>query len=218
MSALFITGTDTNVGKTYVACALAHALRRAGRRVAVAKPVETGVTSQPEDARRLKEAAGDDSSLDDVCPLRFRAPLAPTAAARLERRSIDVDALVSWIEARKGAADVLLVEGAGGLLVPLCGTVTFADLAARCGLPVLIVAANRLGTVNHTALTARVATAARLDLRGFVLSRPTPVVDQSQIGNAYEIQALTGLRCRGQLDHVADPIHAVERIELDGLV
>lgn len=218
MSAIFVTGTDTNVGKTYVACALALALRRAGRRVAVAKPVETGVADQPNDALRLKEAAGDESSLDDVCPLRFRAPLAPTAAARLERRSIDVDALTAWIETRRRGADVLIVEGAGGLLVPLSGTVTFADLAVRCGLPVLIVAANRLGTVNHTALTARVAMAAHLDVRGFVLSRPTAVVDQSQIGNAYEIQALTGLRCRGQLDHVADPIHAADRIDLDGLV
>jgi dethiobiotin synthetase len=218
VSALFVTGTDTSVGKTYVACALAYALRRGGRRVAVAKPVETGVTDQPADAVRLKEAADDDSSLEDICPLRFRAPLAPTAAARLERRSIDVAALAAWIDARRAVADVLIVEGAGGLLVPLSGTVTYADLAARCGLPVLIVAANRLGTVNHTALTARVATAAGLDVRGFVLSRPTAAVDQSQIGNAYEIQALTGLRCRGQLDHVADPIHAAPQLEIDGLV
>jgi dethiobiotin synthetase len=218
MTALFVTGTDTDVGKTYVACALAHALRRSGRRVAVAKPVETGVVDTPEDARRLKEAAGDDAPLDDVCPLRFRAPLAPTAAARLERRSIDIDRLAAWLDARRRAADVLLVEGAGGLLVPLSGTVTYADLAARLGLAVLIVAANRLGTVNHTALTARVAVAARLDVRGFVLSRPTAAIDQSQISNAYEIQALTGLRCRGELDHVADPIHAADRLDLDGLL
>lgn len=218
MSAIFVTGTDTDVGKTYVACALAHALRRAGRRVAVAKPVETGVADEPEDARRLKEAAGDDAPLGDICPLRFRAPLAPTAAARLERRSIDVDGLVAWLEERRRTADVLLVEGAGGLLVPLSGTVTYADLAARCGLPVLIVAANRLGTVNHTALTARVAAAAGLDVRGFVLSRPTAAIDRSQISNAYEIQALTGLRCRGELDHVADPVHAAHRIDLAGLL
>jgi dethiobiotin synthetase len=218
VSALFVTGTDTGVGKTYVTCALAHALRRAGRRVAVAKPVETGVTDGPEDARRLKEAAGDEAPLEEICPLRFGAPLAPTAAARLERRSIDVERLLAWLDARRRAADVLLVEGAGGLMVPLSGTFTYLDLALRCALPVLIVAANRLGTVNHTALTARVATAAGLDVRGFVLSRPTAAVDPSQIGNAYEIQALTGLRCRGDLEHVADPVHAAARVEVAGLV
>lgn len=218
MSALFVTGTDTGVGKTYVTCALAHALRRAGRRVAVAKPVETGVTDAPQDALRLKEAAADDASLDEICPLRFRAPLAPTAAARLERRSIDVAALAAWLEARRAAADVLLVEGAGGLLVPLSGTFTYADLALRCELPVLIVAANRLGTVNHTALTARVARSVGLEVRGFVLSRPTTTTDRSQVGNAYEIQALTGLRRRGELEHVPDPVHAADQLDLDGLV
>jgi len=217
MSAIFITGTDTNVGKTYVACALATALRAAGRRVSVAKPVETGVTDQPEDAKRLRGAAGDEEPLDRICPLRFAAPLAPTAAARLERRSIDVDALVRWIAERRASADVLLIEGAGGLLVPLSGTFTYADLAVRCDLPVLIVAANRLGTVNHTALTARVASAAGLAVRGFVLTRPTPASDPSQLGNAYEIQALTGLRCRGDLEHAADFRGAAARLDLADL-
>ncbi len=72
--------------------------------------------------------------------------------------------------------------------------------------------------MNHTALTARVAAAAGLDVRGFVLSRPTSDVDQSQLSNAYEIQALTGLRCRGELDHLADPLHAAGKLDLDGLV
>lgn len=218
MSALFVTGTDTNVGKTWVACALAHALRRAGRRVSVAKPVETGVDGEPADAHRLREAAADPATLDEICPLRFRAPLAPTAAARRERRSIDVERLIAWLDARRAAADALLVEGAGGLLVPLAGAFTYADLAARCRLPVLIVAANRLGTVNHTALTARVARSAGLDVRGFVLTRPTPAIDASQDGNVYEIQALTGLRCRGDLEHAADPAHAAAHLDVDGLV
>jgi dethiobiotin synthetase len=180
-AALFVTGTDTGVGKTYVACALARALRRGGHRVAVMKPVETGVTTEPTDARLLRDAAGDAASLEVVCPYRFRAPLAPTAAARLERRSVDVDDLVRRIGARRADADVLLVEGAGGLLVPLSGTVTYADLGVRCELPLLIVAANRLGTVNHTALTARVAATLGLEVRGFVLTRPTAAVDQLEI-------------------------------------
>jgi dethiobiotin synthetase len=199
VSALLITGTDTGVGKTYVACALARALRASGRRVAVMKPVETGVTNVPEDAVRLKEASGDPASLDDVCPYRLRAPLAPAVAARLEGVTIDVDALVAAVARRARKADVLIVEGAGGLLVPIRDAVTYLDFAVRAALPLLVVAANRLGTVNHTALTARVARAAGLPLRGFVLSQPTSEVDTSASTNAETIASLTGLPCLASL-------------------
>jgi dethiobiotin synthetase len=104
--------------------------------------------------------------------------------------------------------DVLLVEGAGGLLVPLAGTTTFLDLAVRARLPVLIVAANRLGTVNHTALTARVARAAGLDVVGFVLSQPSATTDPSAESNAATIAALTAVPCLGTLPHLADPADA----------
>jgi dethiobiotin synthetase len=205
MSALFITGTDTGVGKTYVGCALARALRARGRRVAVLKPVETGVSGEPEDAVRLREAAADAAPLDDICPYRLRAPLAPAVAARLEGVTIDVAHLAGLIARRAAAADVLLVEGAGGLLVPIAGRTTYLDLAARCGLPGLIVAANRLGTINHCALTARVAAGAGLTVRGFVLTQPKPETDASAATNAEMIGALTGLPCLGVLDHGALP-------------
>src|SRR5262249_24369338 len=155
-------------GKTFVACALAYALRERGRTVAVMKPVETGVGSVPEDALRLRAAAADPAALDDVCPYRLRAPLAPTVAARAEGVTIDLARLESQLRRRRTAADVLLVEGAGGLLVPITDGITYADLAARLGLPLLVVAANRLGTVNHCALTARVAESAGLTTIGFV--------------------------------------------------
>ena len=174
MSALFITGTDTGVGKTFVACALATALRERGRRVAVMKPVETGVEGEPADALALRAAAADPAPLGDICPYRLRAPLAPAVAARLEGVTIEVARLVALVARRRQDADVLLVEGAGGLLVPLDGQTTYAELAVRAGLPLLIVGANRLGTVNHCALTARVAAAAGLVVRGFVLSQPAP--------------------------------------------
>ena len=164
MSALLVTGTDTGIGKTFVACALAHALRAHGRTVAVMKPVETGVVSAPEDALRLREAAADPAPLEDICPYRLRAPLAPAVAARAEGVTIDLARLETLIRRRQAAADVLLVEGAGGLLVPIRDGITYADLAARLGLPLLVVAANRLGTINHCALTARVAAAAALGL------------------------------------------------------
>ena len=109
MGALFVTGTDTGVGKTFVGCALAHAWRSVGRTVGVVKPVETGVDGEPEDARALAHAAGDRSPLDDVCPYRFRAPLAPSVAAALEGRTVDVDRIAALITRRAGTVDVLLV-------------------------------------------------------------------------------------------------------------
>jgi len=217
VSALFITGTDTGVGKTFVGCALAHALRARGRRVAVMKPIETGVGDVPEDAARLRAAADDGAPLDVICPLRFDAPLAPSVAARLEGRTIDVGELVDAIGRRARAADVLLVEGAGGLLVPVDGRTTWADVAARAGLPLLIVAANRLGTVNHCALTARVAAAAGLGVRGFVLSQPAAETDVSAATNAETIAGLTGLRCLGVVGHHVAPTDAASAIDLDAL-
>jgi dethiobiotin synthetase len=207
--ALFVTGTDTGVGKTFVACALARAWRAQGRRVGVVKPAETGVETEPEDARRLADAAGDPSPLDDICPYRFRAPLAPAVAAAREGVAIDVERLVRLIGRRSATVDVLVVEGAGGLLVPLAGTTTFVDLAIRARLPLLIVAANRLGTVNHTALTARVACTAGVAVTGFILSQPSATTDASAESNADTIAALTGLRCLGSLPHLADPAAAV---------
>jgi dethiobiotin synthetase len=202
MSGVLVTGTDTGVGKTFVACALAHALRARGRSVAVMKPVETGVTELPEDALALREAAADPAPLDEICPYRLRAPLAPSVAARLEHVAIDLARLEALVRRRLDAADVLIVEGAGGLLVPIADSVTYADLAARMRLPLLIVAANRLGTVNHCALTARVAAAMGLEVLGIVLSQPTAQRDESAASNAETIAALTGLPILGELPHL----------------
>ncbi len=212
MSAIFVTGTDTGVGKTFVACAAAAALRARGLRVGVMKPVETGVMREPEDALALRAAAGDPAPLDDVCPYRLRAPLAPAVAARLEGVTLDVERLIALVERRTRETDALLVEGAGGLLVPVVGRVTWAELAARLALPLLIVAANRLGTVNHCALTARVAAAAGLRMRGFVLSQPAPASDESAATNADTIAALTGLPILAVLGHGPVPADVATRL------
>ena len=217
MSALLVTGTDTGVGKTFVACALATALRQRGRRVAVMKPVETGVEGEPADALALRAAAADPAPLGDICLYRLRAPLAPAVAARLEGVTIDVARLVALVARRRQDADVLLVEGAGGLLVPLDAHTTYAELAVRAGLPLLIVGANRLGTVNHCALTARVAAAAGLVVRGFVLSQPTADTDVSAATNAETIATLTGLSCLGVLPHSAGPAEAAAALDLPAL-
>jgi dethiobiotin synthetase len=221
VSALFVTGTDTGVGKTFVACAVAAALRARGLRVGVLKPVETGVVREPEDALALRAAAGDPAPLDDVCPYRLRAPLAPAVAARLEGVTLDVERLTALVQRRARETDILLVEGAGGLLVPVVGRVTWAELAARLALPLLIVAANRLGTVNHCALTARVATAAGLRVCGFVLSQPTPASDESAATNAETIAALMDLPVLTVLGHGPLPANAAARLAdrvLDSIV
>jgi dethiobiotin synthetase len=138
-------------------------------------------------------------------------------AGRLEGRTIDVERLVELIARRARGADVLLVEGAGGLLVPVGEGTTWADVAVRARLPVLIVAANRLGAINHCALTARVATDAGLAVRGFVLSQTSPDRDASATTNADAIAELTGLRCLGVVGHCASPEDAAPALALDGL-
>jgi dethiobiotin synthetase len=173
MSGLLITGTDTGVGKTVVACALAADLVRRGLNIAVWKPAETGwnpSTEETSDAARLQKAAGSTEPLEVICPYRLREALAPAVAARVEGVFIDLAHLARLYHKRRMSSDVLIVEGAGGLLVPLVDSTTYADLARDLGLSLLIVAPNRLGVINHTALTARAAAAEGIHVIGFVLN------------------------------------------------
>ena len=187
MIAIGITGTDTGVGKTVVSCALAAALAIRGARVGVMKPVETGVGKEfdPSDASLLAWAAQshDDRSL--VCPYRFPAPLAPLTAARLAGAVIDLDRLDGAFQGIGNDCDIVLVEGAGGLLVPITETCTFATLFSRWRLSLVVVAANRLGVVNHVLLTLRAAQSSSLNVSAIVLHNAGPVAaDDSAVGNA----------------------------------
>jgi dethiobiotin synthetase len=163
---LFVTGTDTGVGKTVVAAALARAEREAGRGVGYCKPVQTGlVPGEPGDADFVAAAGG----VPVTEGLRLEEALAPAVAAERAGVKIDVDALVSWCRHQAGSVDVLLVEGAGGLLVPLSGDATMADLAVRLGAEVVIATRPGLGTLNHTALTLEAARARGLPVAGLVI-------------------------------------------------
>lgn len=201
---LFITGTDTGVGKTYVTAALARELTRQGVKVAAYKPVVTGVTTDPAgrpcwaDVETLAAALADRYDTERICPQRFRAPVAPPVAARLEGTRVDPQLLRDGANWWRGGVDVLLVEGAGGLLCPLTDDETVADLASDLGLPLLIVARQALGTINHTLLTIEVARSRGLRIAGVVLNEVEPVAgDASAATNADEIES------RGQVPVLA---------------
>ena len=176
---LFVTGTDTGVGKTVVAAALAAWCRSRGMDVGVMKPVASGGRWVREggrrrlvadDARALARAAGVRDPWALVNPVCFREPIAPWAAALRERRRIDLAELAGTFEELSGRHEFVIVEGAGGLLVPVSPEETMADLAARLKLPLLIIARAGLGTQNHTLLTLSCARARELPVSGVVLN------------------------------------------------
>jgi dethiobiotin synthetase len=202
---LFVTGTDTGVGKTEVACALLGGARAAGLDVGAMKPAQSGlVPGEPSDAERLREAAGGTDPMDLVCPYQFGPPLAPGVAARLGGVEISLARLLEAARALAARHAALLVEGAGGLLVPLTPAGTYADLAVALGLPVLVVARAGLGTVNHTALTLEALRARGLAVAGVVLNRTVPDDDASVPHNAAEIERLTGARVLATLPYLRD--------------
>ncbi len=179
---LFITGTDTGVGKTYVAALIARSLVASGRRVGVYKPAASGCLRNAqgclasEDAVALWEAAGRPGDLVHVCPQRFAAPLAPHRAARAEGRTLDAKLLRRGLNYWKARSDILLVEGAGGLMSPLGEQECVADVALDFGFPLIIVSRNILGTINATLQTLITASVYRggLAVAGIVLNHPAP--------------------------------------------
>jgi dethiobiotin synthetase len=164
---LFITGTDTNAGKTFVTALLTSALRGRGFETIALKPLCSGERS---DVEILQAASDHRLSLDETNPVWLREPAAPLVAARLENRTISLDPLVAWFRALSKKYPSLLVEGAGGWLVPITSTETIADFAARLSLPVVVVVANRLGCINHTLLTLESIRARGLHCPGIVLN------------------------------------------------
>jgi dethiobiotin synthetase len=209
---LFITGTDTDVGKTYVGCLIARQLRAAGHRVGVYKPAASGCRSVDgdlvsDDALMLWEAAGRPGPLADVCSQRFAAPLAPHLAALAEGRSLSAAAMREGFAAWRGACDVLLVEGAGGLMSPMGDDEYNATLAEEFGLPLLIVAPNKLGTINQTlqTLIAAAAWGESLPVAGIVLSHPAlPHDDVSLATNRRELETRAVPPVLAEVRHGAD--------------
>jgi len=178
MRGVFVTGTGTGVGKSVVAAAICASLSNGGERVAAFKPAVSGLDelegAWPPDHVLLAQAASADQTPEQVAPYRFGPPVSPHLAAKLAGVEIDPERLREAAGAAASEADALVVEGIGGMLVPLTPSYLIRDFAADLALPVVIAAGPGLGTINHTLLTIEAARTARLEIAGVVLT-PWPI-------------------------------------------
>ncbi len=206
MAGVFVTGTDTDVGKTFVTRLLARGLRAAGVDVGVMKPAETGVPPEgPMDARALIAAAGVDDPVDRVCPLQFDLPAAAEASARFGSRTVELAPVLEAWEMLSARHEFMLVEGAGGLLVPFDSKSSMADLSATLDLPLLIVARASLGTINHTLLTLEACERRDRPIVGVVISHATGVLSDPDARNLELLREALGERLIGEVLPTADP-------------
>lgn len=228
MKGFFVAGTDTGVGKTEIARAICTLLRLRGLRPVALKPVETGCERDaPQDALALRGACESGQSLDEVCPYRFRLPAAPLVAAEAEGASVDLLRIEALVARAPGP---IVVEAAGGLLVPLAwaplsldqvdpadraparAIVTNLDLAARLGLPVVLVGRAGLGTLNHCALSLEALARRGVTVAAVVLNRLSEGDDPSVASNARWVAELTGARVLGPGPFVADPADRMDAL------
>lgn len=198
VSGLFITGTDTGVGKTRVASALVRALRAQGVPVGAYKPAASGAEPGPagpvwRDVAELSAALGGTFPDDAICPQRWPAALAPPVAAREAGGAIDARKLRTGADWWRERVEFLVVEGAGGLLSPLTDDEPVADLARDLGFPLIVVARLALGTINHTLLTLEAARTRGLRVAGVILNQSTPAdpADRSWQSNPEELARRT---------------------------
>jgi dethiobiotin synthetase len=197
----FVTATDTGVGKTVVTGALARALRAQDKRVAVFKPVQSGALAD--------DPAGDAAQLGAECVYAFEAALAPAVAARQEGVTIELEQILRRADRLVAVNDVVLVEGAGGLLVPLADNLLVADLARALGLPLVVVARAQLGTVNQVLLTLEAARARDLAVAAVVLNGPA---DDSTAENANLISQFSNPPLVLRVPQLDDPATAEEHL------
>lgn len=209
MKGFFITGTDTEVGKTCITAGLVHGFGQAGLRVAPIKPLAAGQEFVGghwvnEDVARLHAAQSIGMTPEQVGPLQFRAACAPHIAAALEGRSIERTALLAAIRASAALGELALVEGVGGFRVPLCEGWDTADLAVDLGLPVVLVVGLRLGCINHALLSAEAVRARGLKLVAWVANTVDP--DMPYVtDNLAALQAALDAPCWGHVPRLIDP-------------
>jgi dethiobiotin synthetase len=229
MSGLWVTGTDTDVGKTVATCAVAATLRASGVNVGVMKPVASGgvyVGGQlvSTDAQQLQRAADVDDPLELINPICLQHPLAPAVAARIEATDIRWEPILEAYAELARRHDLVLIEGIGGLLVPL-GPGFVLDLMQKIQLPMAIVARTALGTINHSLLTWSVARAHGLQMMGWIFNSLTPPTgDIAQMTSPGEVARLSGLASLGTLPfderlarHVGAALNLTSLIQLTSI-
>lgn len=214
---LFITGTDTGIGKTFVAEGLIRAIKAKGRSVCPMKPVESGCSLKkgelfPPDSVTLLKASGADEKLDTVNPYRLHNPLAPSVAAEIEGVKIEKKNIISGFKRLSKKYDITIVEGAGGIMVPIYKKYLFVDLARDLGLPLLIVARPGLGTINHTLLTIDAARNRGLDIAGIVINYSEKTRKHlSERTNPEVIEKLGNVPVLGTIPYIKSPQHRNNR-------
>lgn len=215
---IFITGTDTGVGKTFVAVGLITTLKNLGFRVCPMKPVETGCRMRkgklvPGDSLRLIKSAHTDDPLDTINPYRFRHPLAPSIAAELEGALISRNKIFSTYKKLSDKYDITIVEGAGGIMVPLYKRYLYRDLIKDLSLPIIIVSRPYLGTVNHTVLTIEAARNRGIDIIGVIINYSNTMKgDVSEKSNPRVIEKLTRVPVLGVVRHGSNQIRVFKQI------
>jgi dethiobiotin synthetase len=206
---IFVTGTDTGVGKTWVAAGLTAVLRRWGLSACYFKPVQSGCPEEdgrliPTDARFARDLAGLEEPLDLLTPITLRLPLAPGVAATREGVKVDLDRITRAREELASRYDILVTEGAGGLYVPLTNTSFLVlDMVHWLRLPLIVVARAGLGTINHTALTVKAAQHAGVPVAGVVINRYPEQPSLAEETNPEVIAALTDIPILGKVPEIS---------------
>lgn len=198
---LFITATDTGVGKTTVSAGLVKALKEMGVNVGYFKPIETGVEDIPSDVKLLTDITG--QPIEEAVIYTFKNPLAPYPASKIENREIDIDKIIEHYNYLKDKYKFLIVEGAGGVYVPIVKGYTYVDLIKNFDIPVLLVARAKLGTINHTLLTVRALEG--VDIVGIVINGFSGD-DISENTNPEIIEEFSGLKVVGRCRKSENPV------------
>jgi dethiobiotin synthetase len=198
---------------------LIAAFRKAGLKVGAMKPIETGVREAgPLDAIALRDAAGATDPLETICPQQFALPAAPNVAAQVEGREVDLASIDAAYQRITAGRDLVIVEGAGGLLVPIRDDWTMAELAHRLALPLLIVARASLGSINHTCLTLEAAASKRLAVLGVVISHVGGPLSRADASNLLGLKKILGNQLIGEIPPLRPGESApLEAIDLDAL-
>jgi dethiobiotin synthetase len=212
---LFITGTDTGVGKTYTAARLLHLLRASGTSCAGMKPICCG---DRQDAEFLLAAGSDGLTIDDVNPVWLKTPAAPIVGGLMENVDIDIDHILAAFHSLQSRVERVIVEGTGGWMVPIQGSYFISDLAAAMKLPVLAVAYNRLGCLNHSVLTVESVVGHGLRCVGLVLNNAQETGDIAALTNADVLREILDVPVLGGLGESLTELPADWRLMLDSTI